>query len=85
MAKRYYNDEPYAGVEAKRTQEMQDGGMIREDMSAIANMPQNVIIKAYNKTGPYIPEQIDDTIRGVDMQMDMDDRQRAKHFMPKKV
>jgi len=36
-------------------------------------------------TGPYMPEGLDDTIRGVDMQMDYDDEQRREHFYPKKV
>ena len=70
---------------ARRTQEMQDGGMIREDLRAIANLPQEVMIKPYPRTGPYLPEGIDDTIRGVDMQMDYDDSQRSAHLYPKKV
>lgn len=76
----------YEGPEERRRQEMQDGGMIREDHSAIANLPQNVMMKPYPMTGPYMPEGLDDTIRGVDHQMDvLDDRQRAKNNVPKKV
>lgn len=94
MAKRHHSShkghmdygEHYAGPEARRTQEMQDGGMIREDRSAIANLPQNVMMKPYPMTGPYMPEGLDDTISGVDHQMDvLDDRQRAKNNVPKKV
>ena len=84
MAKRHYSDGMYEGMEGRRTQEMQDGGMIREDRSAIANFPQEVMIKAYPKTGPYMPEDLDDTIRGVDMQMDGDDSKRRKTFGPHK-
>lgn len=84
MAKRHYSDGMYEGMEGRRTQEMQDGGMIREDRSAIANLPQEVMMKAYPKTGPYMPEDLDDTIRGVDMQMDGDDKQRRKTFQPHK-
>lgn len=76
--------EPYAGNDARRTQEMQDAGMIRENPSAIANLPQEVMIKAYPKTGPYLPEGLDDTIYGIDRQMDYDDKQRRAHFYPKK-
>lgn len=83
-AKRHY-DEAYAGQDARRTQEMQDGGMIREDRSAIANMPQEVMMKPYPKTGPYMPENLDDTIHGIDKQMDMDDNKRRQHMHPKKV
>lgn len=83
-AKRHY-DEGYAGELARRTQEMQDAGMIREDRSAIANMPQEVMIKEYPKAGDYLPENLDDSIRGVDRQIDLDDSKRRKHMMPKKV
>jgi len=76
----------YEGPEARRTQEMEDGGMIREDRMAIANLPQEVMIKPYPHNGPYMPEGLDDTIKGVDHQMDvLDDRQRARNNVPKKV
>lgn len=75
----------YAGMDARRRQEMEDAGMIHEDHRAIANLPQDVMIKPYPMTGPYIPEVLDDTIRGVDKQMDMDDNKRREHFVPKKV
>ena len=84
MAKRHYNEGYYEGAEGRRTQEMEDGGMIREDRSKIANLPQEVMIKAYPKTGPWIPEDLDDTIRSVDKQMDDDDRLRQKTFNPHK-
>lgn len=79
------NDGSYSGELARRTQEMEDAGMIREDRSAIANLPQNVMIKPYPKTGPWMPEDLEDTIKGVDEQMDFDDKKRAAHFYPKKV
>jgi hypothetical protein len=75
----------YAGMESRRRMEMEDAGMIHEDHRAIANLPQEVMIKPYPRTGPYMPEGLDDTIRGVDKQMDYDDSQRASHFYPKKV
>lgn len=75
----------YAGAEPRRRQEMADAGMIHEDHNAIANLPQEWRISAYPKTGPYMPEGLDDTLRGVDQQMDYDDSQRARHFYPKKV
>lgn len=75
----------YAGMDSRRRMEMEDAGMIHEDQRAIANLPQEVMIKPYPHTGPYMPEGIDDTIRGVDKQMDHDDSQRARGFLPKKV
>lgn len=77
--------EMYAGMGSRRTQEMQDAGMIRENPMAIANLPQEVMIKAYPKNGPMMPEGLDDTIHGVDRQIDYDDSQRKAHFYPKKV
>jgi len=74
----------YAGLQKRRREEMEDGGMIRDDYAAIANLPQQVMIKPYPKTGPYMPEVLDDTLRGIDEQMDADDSQRRKHFKPHK-
>jgi hypothetical protein len=81
---RNYREGYYEGPEMRRHQEMMDGGMIREDHSKIANLPQDVMIKPYPMTGPYVPEGLDDTIRGVDRQMDSDDSKRAEHFFPHK-
>jgi hypothetical protein len=83
-SKRY--QEPYAGMDPRRRQELEDAGMIHEDHRAIANLPQEVMIKAYPYNGPYLPEGLDDTIKGVDRQIDMlDDRKRQEHMFPKKV
>ncbi len=79
------SDGHYAGELARRTQEMQDAGMIDSDFNAIANMPQNVMMKPYPKPGPYLPEGLDDSIAGVDRQMDYDDEKRKESFYPKKV
>lgn len=74
----------YSGHADRRHQEMQDGGMIREDHSAIANMPQEVMIKPYPAERDYMPEMIDDTIRGVDAQMGEEQSKRKAHFRPHK-
>lgn len=77
--------ELYAGMESRRRSELEDAGMIHEDHRAIANLPQEVMIKPYPRTGPYLPEELDDSMEGVDRQMDFDDSQRRRHFYPKKV
>ncbi len=77
MAKRHHSGGHYEGHEGRRRQEMADGGMIHEDHSAIANMPQNVMMKPYPKEGNYMPEDLNDTLVGVDKQMSADDRKRA--------
>jgi hypothetical protein len=76
--------EYYAGAEPRRRQEMADAGMIHEDQRQVANLPQDVKYSPYPVNGPYLPEGIDDTLRGVDAQMDFDDKKRAEHFFPKK-
>lgn len=75
----------YEGGAGRRAQESSDAGMIHEDPRAIANLPQEVRIMPYPKTGPYMPEMLDDTLRGIDRQMDYDDKQRKAHFYAKKV
>lgn len=73
------------GVGPANRRSLEKDGMIYEDARAIANLPQEVMIRSYPRTGPYMPTALDDTIRGVDGQMDYDDNKRSKHFYPKKV
>lgn len=77
--------EHYAGAEPRRRQEMEDMGMIHEDHNAVANLPQNVMMKPYYKETGYLPEVLDDTIRGVKKQMDYDNGKKMQDFYPKKV
>lgn len=81
----HHTEGHYEGHAGRRHEEMRDAGMIRENHSEIANLPQEVMIKPYPMTGPYMPEPIDDTIRSIDLQMDYDDSKRKQNFMPKKV
>jgi len=86
MAKRHYNSGSYEGMESRRTQEAQDAGMIRENPAAIANLPQEVMMKPWPSADSYMPEGLDDTISGVNKQIvDLDGKKRDKHLMPKKV
>ena len=57
MAKKYYSNE--------RTQ---DSGMISEDRGAIANLPQNVIMKNYAASSYMTYSPLDDTIRVIEVQ-----------------
>lgn len=87
MAKRRYyanSNEYYAGSEERNRQESEDGAMISKDMNAVANMPQNVKQVMYPQPDDYLPETIDDTIRGIDEQMRADNEGRRKNFKPKK-
>jgi len=85
--KRYYESRDlYAGKDSRRRQEMEDGGMIREDHSQVANLPQEVMYRPYPKISSYLPEDLDDTIRGIDYQIDdLDGGKVRKGLNPKKV
>lgn len=85
IAERDLRHEFYAGMDGRRRQELEDAGMLHENPNAIANMPQEVMIKSYPKAGAYLPEELDDSFEGVDRQMDHDDAQRRRGFLPKKV
>ena len=77
--------EYYAGVDPRRRQEMMDGMMINEDHRAIANLPQHVVMREYPKAGHTMAPYIDDTISGIDRQMDYDDMMKRRIFAPKKL
>lgn len=75
MAKRYYGQGYYEGMAGARAQEKKDGAMISEDMSAVANMPQSVIMREYPKTG-YAYYNLNDTLSGVDSQIKSDMKEK---------
>jgi hypothetical protein len=81
----YAVDGAYAGRDATKRMEHHDSMMISEDSSAIANLPQNVIMKDWSDHEAYLPEILDDTIVGINKQINYDDKKRAEHFVPKKV
>ena len=87
MAERYHDSKGkgYASMEHEtKRMEALERGMVSNDSSAIANMPQEVMIKPYPRTGPYMPEDLDDTLTGIDRQMDMDDSKRKATMKPHK-
>ena len=87
MAKRFHDgyDGEYAGMHARRRLEHHDSMMISEDHNAIANLPQQVIMKDWEDHEAYLPEILDDTIVGINKQINYDDGKREAHFVPKKV
>ncbi len=85
MAERYHHGPHDTRSErSRRHKEMYANGMISEDHSAIANLPQEVRMTEYAQTGPWMPEPLDDTIRGVDKQMDGDNMKRRSELRPRK-
>jgi hypothetical protein len=85
MYRRMGGAEYYAGMEPRRRQEMRDAGMIHEDPYSVANLPQDVRYHAYPKVRNGLPEELDDTINGIDRQIEYDHGHAMKHFYPKKV
>lgn len=81
MAKgtRFYEEGSSKELNYARRKEAQDFAMISEDKSAIANLPQEKMYKEWPKVGHYASYDLDDTIRGVDKQMDEDGAQMARH------
>ena len=59
--------------------------MVEKDYNAIANMPQQVIMKEYPRYGNGIGDNINDNLAGVDGQIYADDKGMMKGFKPRKV
>jgi hypothetical protein len=78
-------DDLYAGADSRKYREMADAGMIHEDRNAVANLPQNVVYRPYGDPTRYLPEEINDTIIGIDRQKGYDMKKSLEHFYPKKV
>lgn len=72
MAKKRYYEESYAGYDMRRRQEAQDAAMIKEDKSAIANLPQDVKYVQYPQSPYSSSPRLDDSIRGIDRQLSDD-------------
>lgn len=72
MAKRFYGSMPYAGADNRYKMEKIDGGMLNEDRSAIANMPQDVKYHEWPGMGQYAQYSLNDNIFGVNDQMRSD-------------
>lgn len=52
----------YAGLDPRRRQEMADGGMVKEDRAAIANLSEKPIHREYPPAGYYSSPYIDDSV-----------------------
>lgn len=77
MAKRFYNGGNYDGMDDRRALERRDGEMIAEDLSAIANLPQQVIYREYPDQA-YMTFDINDSITGID-QLKRENTKQTKH------
>lgn len=78
MAKRYYSTEQNAAAES-------DGGMLRNDESAQACMPQNVVMKNYKTGVGHMFMDVSDTLTAIDKQIANDGSTMARATKPRKA
>lgn len=52
----------YAGLDPRRRQEAADGGMVKEDRKAIANLSERPVHREYPPAGYYANPYIDDSV-----------------------
>lgn len=82
---KHLGEEHYADHDERRREENIDFHMLEHDRSSIANMPQEVKYHEYPLIHEYSPEDLDDTMHGIDAQVAHDESQKMHHFKPKKV
>ena len=76
----------YEGVDERRKQENEDSSLFGKSQTKyFANMPTEVIFKSVAEPFGGMTDGLDDTLRGVDKQIERDIRGMDKHLMPKKV
>lgn len=76
---RFYDGDYSGPLNKARRRETEDFSMISEDKSACANLPQDVKYHAWPQPGYYAEYRLDDTIRGIDEQMNADGAGMRKH------
>ncbi len=75
-------NEFYAGIDPRRRVELAEGGMVREDQSAMANLPRKAIHCEYPQASFYQSPYIDDTVRGTQEGQDDDGSSMARYLNP---
>ena len=74
----------FGGVDPRRRKELADGGMIREDQQAMANLPRQAIHCEYPQAPFYQSPYMDDTRRGIDPRPDDNGYSMARFLNPEK-
>jgi len=84
--KRHHHSEMkhHSAHHERRMHEMREAGMISEDKSAVANMPQSVMYKPWGGRYDELDHGQDDTIRGIDEQRNADHAVAKRHNKPSK-
>ena len=74
----------YEAIDPRRRLEYEDSMILNEDPNAIANLPQDVKYHKWPRTSSGPQYNIDDTVHGVDVQMDKDMKGFKREFDPEK-
>ncbi len=79
--KKYYQNRKDRRDESRGMERYENemSGMIKEDLSAPSNLPQEKVMKYYPKCEYLMQDDYPDTLREVDMQIDDDVRGARKH------
>jgi len=86
MAKKRYYSDSMSGLDGRRRMEAEGAAMIKEDKSAVANLPQDVVMREYPKNS-YDHYDLNDDIKGIDVQMKDDvskERRKKGQAYPEK-
>jgi hypothetical protein len=75
-------NEFYAGIDPRRRQELADGGMIREDQNAMANLSPVAAHYEYPQAGYYQSPYIDGAVRGTNPSLDDNSDSMARKLNP---
>lgn len=84
MLKELKGREMYADYDSRRAMEDESYYMIHEDKSAMANLPQEVMIKKFPRNGGNLDPYLDDTQTGIDRQINDDSNQMKRHISKSK-
>jgi len=86
MERRIMDDamETYSGYDARKRREIEDGNMINENHSEIANMPQEVRYHDWPASPIGTRYYLNDDIRGIDNQMKDDLKGEKRGMYPEK-
>lgn len=71
-------------MDPRRRHEMNEQGMLYNDPREIANMPQDVMMKGYERIHGFLPESIDDSRHEIEREIRQTDRMSREQYSPKK-
>ena len=71
-------------MDSRRREAMARDGMLHNDNSQTANMPQEIVMRGYGRIHGFLPESIDDSRHEIEREIRDTDRKSMQQFAPKK-